>query len=364
MKYAFYISGKGTRLLRYLTTFENKKKRDIGLVISDRMLDDILKNQLHKLSIPAIVFEYKKLPGKVCKEKNQELSNKILEALENNNIDYCFSFGTHILSGPLLKKYENRLINFHPAILPMYPGMASIDQAVEAGNTFLVGNTVHFIDEGVDTGKIIMQSAVPLEVFFPSSNYDAILDLQIEMLHQVIMVLEEKRLVIRDGRVKILGADYRKSTIYPFISDIQCKIIEEESEKIRFILKCNRAFGESICNCENGPAWIRKLCQFSVITGVYCNGNISAYCAMYVNDKKTQQAYISMFAVYPDYQKLGIGQRLMNECVDFAKRQRMRSIKLEVRDENISAIRFYEKNGYIFSGKRGSENSRYMIRTL
>ncbi len=219
MRYAFYISGKGTRLLRYLLQFENEEKSNIKLVVSDGILNDALKKVLLKLHIPAIVFEYKKLPGRDRREKNKYLSNKILEALENNYIDYCFSFGSHILLGELLEKYKNRLINFHAAILPMYPGIAAIDQAVQAGNTFLVGNTAHFIDEGLDTEKIIMQSVIPLESYFENKDYDIVLDLQIEMIKQLIRVLDENRLIIKDGRVKILGADYSRSNIYPKIMD-------------------------------------------------------------------------------------------------------------------------------------------------
>ena len=110
----------------------------------------------------------------------------MLELFEEYNIDYMFSFGSHILSGELLKKYENRLINFHPSILPMFPG------------------------------KIIMQSVIPIQAFWESNDYDVVLDIQIEMLNKLIIVLNEDRLIV-DGKPIIKGADYSKGIIFPRI---------------------------------------------------------------------------------------------------------------------------------------------------
>ncbi|MCI8417913.1 MAG: hypothetical protein HFI33_10560 [Lachnospiraceae bacterium] len=219
MNFAFYISGKSNRLFHYLTHFYKQRELNIKLVVSDNILDKRLESILNQFGISTKIYEYKKLLGKTYKEKNEVLSDRILQELEEFQIDYCLSFGSHLLSGLLLDKYKNRLINFHPAILPMYPGKNAIDQAVCAGNTFLVGNTVHFIDEGVDTGKIIMQSVIPLESFYSNNNdYDAILNLQIEMLDKLLLILEKDRIVIKDGRVKIIGADYNRSNLYPAIT--------------------------------------------------------------------------------------------------------------------------------------------------
>lgn len=98
-------------------------------------------------------------------KKNLELSNNLLQVLREYEIDYCFSFGAHILKGKLLEEYENRIINFHPSLLPAYPGIKSIDRAI-ADKVNLLGNTVHFIDAGMDTGPIIMQSVIPSVAFY------------------------------------------------------------------------------------------------------------------------------------------------------------------------------------------------------
>lgn len=218
VKYAFYISGQSGRLFKYLQQAEKKQIEEIGLVISDKKIEKGLLVKLREKNIRFQEIEYTMLEGATNKEKNLNLSDRMLEVMKKNQIDYCFSFGSHLLAGELLMQYKWKLINFHPAILPMYPGRKSIDQAVAHGNTLLVGNTAHFIDEGMDTGKIIMQSVIPLQAFKNAGNdYNCILDLQIEMLNKLIKLLQEDRIRILDENVEIIGADYSKYYIFPSV---------------------------------------------------------------------------------------------------------------------------------------------------
>lgn len=220
MRYAFYISGKSGRLLKYIRQASAGILETIKLIISDKNLAPDIRDELESKKIEYRVIEYNHICGNSNKEKNAILSDYILEQLQETSIDYCFSFGSHILSGKLLEIYKWKLINFHPAILPMYPGVKAIDQAIEHGNTFLVGNTAHFIDKGVDTGKIIMQSVIPLQAFYEANNnYDVILDLQIEMLNKLMNLIKYGRLQVLDGEVKIKGADYTKGMLFPIIEN-------------------------------------------------------------------------------------------------------------------------------------------------
>lgn len=217
MKFGFYISGNSARLRKFLLQNGNRVLENIALVLSDKTLDKAYISDLEEHHIDYAVLEYCTISGKCNKEKNLTLSDWMLKELEAHKIDYCFSFGGHILSGELLTRYQNRIINFHPAILPMYPGIRAIDQAVSHGNTFLVGNTAHFVDSGMDTGPIIMQTVIPLYAFHMCSDYDVILDLQIDMLNSLIQLLEEKRIHVEGSRVLIDGADYMYSTSFPRI---------------------------------------------------------------------------------------------------------------------------------------------------
>lgn len=217
MNIAFYISGKSERLHKYLNQASEYVAQLIKVVVSDHEIENSLKLLLDQLEIDTFIYEYSELPdGMDRAEKNEKLSKNILSVLDKYSVDYCFSFGSHLLRGELLNRYRYRLINFHPSILPMYPGRKSIDQAVEHGNTFLVGNTAHFIDEGMDTGLIIMQTVIPLQSYYDSENdYNVVLDLQIEMLNKLILILDRELLSVIDEKVKIAGANYKISHIYP-----------------------------------------------------------------------------------------------------------------------------------------------------
>jgi phosphoribosylglycinamide formyltransferase-1 len=66
-----------------------------------------------------------------------------------------------LLSGPFVARFRGRIVNVHPALLPSFPGLDAIGQALEAG-VEVTGVTVHFVDEGIDTGPVISQREVPV----------------------------------------------------------------------------------------------------------------------------------------------------------------------------------------------------------
>lgn len=85
----------------------------------------------------------------------------IADELKKRNIDLVILAGfMRVVGQPLIERFKNRIMNIHPALLPSFPGLHGQKQAVEYG-VKIAGCTVHFIDEGVDTGPIIIQSAVP-----------------------------------------------------------------------------------------------------------------------------------------------------------------------------------------------------------
>ena len=190
MNFAFYVSGKAGRLKKMLRNNEEFLK-DAKLIISDDISNDDLRYLIKRFpNMTYILIDYMKLQS----DKNLSLSDKMLEYFVEYQIDYCFCFGNHILKGQLLKKYENRIINFHPSLLPIFKGRNAIDQAIN-NNTFLLGCTAHFIDAGMDTGPIIMQCVMNSKIF-GENNYDVILDSQIDMLRQIVKLIEYDRIVI------------------------------------------------------------------------------------------------------------------------------------------------------------------------
>lgn len=218
MKYAFYISGSSKRVHDFLAQSAPTIVNKIAFVISDETTPESFISFLLEKNIEFIQINRNDRRGLSASEKNQRSSDTILAALRQHDVDYMFCFGEHLLMGELLVEYKNRIINFHPAILPMYPGLNAIDQAAEHGNTLLVGNTAHFIDDGIDTGPIIMQSIIPLKPFLESENdYDIILDLITKMLKDIVHLLEDGRIRVIGDRVEIQGANYFTSVTFPSI---------------------------------------------------------------------------------------------------------------------------------------------------
>ena len=112
-----------------------------------------------KLGVKTLVID-----SKEYKNKRIQYDKKIIKELEKNGVTprnglVCLAGFMRIISPHFIKKYKNRILNIHPALLPAYPGLNAQKQAIQNGAKFS-GCTVHFVDEGVDSGPIILQSVV------------------------------------------------------------------------------------------------------------------------------------------------------------------------------------------------------------
>ncbi len=176
---ACYCSGNASTLLKF---YETHSFYDFPLefVFYDGTSDRSIE-KLQDIDPRVRLIHYKNPNGLIGKLLSQEVSDQILINLNEYNIDYMFCFGSKILKPPLIDKYENRIINFHPSLLPAFPGLNAIDQALGHGVKFL-GNTAHFVDKGIDTGKIISQSVIHIDDY---NSYDDVFHLQINMLKDI-----------------------------------------------------------------------------------------------------------------------------------------------------------------------------------
>ncbi|RQW88743.1 MAG: hypothetical protein EHM79_04955 [Geobacter sp.] len=219
-RYAFYVSGNAGRLKQFLESgyFLNCSSQ-ISLVLSDNPKDTSLKNMLEGHSIHIHYFDLSEFNRST---QNINLSDFLHHLLQEYSVDYCFVFGGRILEGEILSSFKNRLINFHPSVLPAFKGQNSIDQAVK-DKSFLLGNTAHFIVREVDSGPIIMQS------IFHNSNSGSmmqLLNLQVPMLAQIIRWLNENRVFFSDGYALIKDASYETGLFIPRLdSDIHAEFI-------------------------------------------------------------------------------------------------------------------------------------------
>jgi phosphoribosylglycinamide formyltransferase-1 len=96
----------------------------------------------------------------VCEEGGRDLSERILNHLDGIDL-VCLAGFMRLVREPLLSAFHRRILNIHPSLLPNYPGKAAWEQALVDGATES-GCTVHFVDEGMDTGEVILQARVPV----------------------------------------------------------------------------------------------------------------------------------------------------------------------------------------------------------
>lgn len=101
-------------------------------------------------------------PGKFRTKLDEEAEPRYIAALQAAQVDYVVLAGfMRILKGDFLRAFSQRVINIHPSLLPSFPGLAAWKQALDYG-VKVTGCTVHFVDQGVDTGAIIAQQTVPV----------------------------------------------------------------------------------------------------------------------------------------------------------------------------------------------------------
>jgi phosphoribosylglycinamide formyltransferase-1 len=107
-------------------------------------------------SVPAVLLPHKQWPTR------EAYDAKIVEALQQHGVQLvCLAGYMRFVSSVLLNAFQDKILNIHPSLLPSFPGLHAHRQALEAG-VRVSGCTVHVVDEGCDTGPIVMQAAVPV----------------------------------------------------------------------------------------------------------------------------------------------------------------------------------------------------------
>ena len=143
----------------------------------------------------------------IVKSKNKKRKNfeiEILEILSRNAIEVIALAGfMRILSKHFVNKYKDKIINIHPSLLPKFPGANAHRDAIEAGANES-GCTVHFVDEGVDTGPIILQESIKIDRKDDENSLaKKILPLEHKIYPIAIELLCSQKLDIKEGKVII-----------------------------------------------------------------------------------------------------------------------------------------------------------------
>ncbi len=155
-KIGVVVSGRGSNLQSIIDHIaEGKLNVEIAVVVSDHK-EAFALERAAKAGIPTAVVELKG-----CKDK-AEFEDKIDAALREAGAEVVVLAGfMRILTGHFISRWEHKIINIHPALLPSFKGLDAQGQAVDYG-VKVAGCTVHFVDEGTDTGPIILQKVVPV----------------------------------------------------------------------------------------------------------------------------------------------------------------------------------------------------------
>ncbi len=178
---------------------------EIKIVISDRQGAYALERAKNH-NIPAIYLN----PENKIREDFDRLIIKVIE--DAGKVDLILLIGyMRILSPELVQKYRNKIMNIHPSLLPTYAGKTDkyIHKTVLESGLKVTGCTLHFADEGIDTGPIILQKAVPVEEDDTVNSLEKRVEIaEQEIILKGIRLFMENRLIVEGKRVKVLNNNY------------------------------------------------------------------------------------------------------------------------------------------------------------
>ncbi len=148
------ISGEGSNLQAILDTLHGTEIEVVGVASSRDRARGL--DRARDAGIEAEVFDRADHPDRDARDA--ALGNW----LADRHVDLVVLAGfMEILSGPFIRRFEGRLVNVHPSLLPAFPGIRAIEQALDYG-VRVMGVTVHFVDEGIDSGPVILQECFEL----------------------------------------------------------------------------------------------------------------------------------------------------------------------------------------------------------
>ncbi len=156
---AIFASGSGSNFdMITLRALDGELPCEVKLLVCDKPDAPVIQ-KAETLGIETLVFQPKNFSNKVAYEK------MIVQRLQALQVDWVILAGyMRLLGETILKAYEGRILNIHPSLLPSFPGKDAIGQALEA-EVRETGVTVHFVDEGMDTGPIIKQESVEISPY-------------------------------------------------------------------------------------------------------------------------------------------------------------------------------------------------------
>jgi phosphoribosylglycinamide formyltransferase-1 len=213
LKIGMLASGRGSNFQSIIDAVESGYlKAEIKALITDNPGAYAIE-RAKKHSIEYIVMEPRRF------ETKDDYFDFIVQELTTRNVGLVVLAGfMRVVGKPLIERFRNRIMNIHPALLPSFPGLHGQRQAVEYG-VKISGCTVHFVDEGMDTGPVIIQAAVAVhEDDTEDSLAERILKYEHRIYPEAIRLFSENRLSVAGRKVHIRDANAEeRGLINPFI---------------------------------------------------------------------------------------------------------------------------------------------------
>ena len=201
-KLGILISGRGSNMEAILKTIKNKKiPIKPAVVISNSPNAHGLKIA-KKFGVKTEIIVSKEFNG-----SRWDYDKKIITVLQKYGVTpkngiVCLAGFMRIISPQFIRKYKNKILNMHPALLPAFPGLDAQKQAIEYGAKYS-GCTVHFVDDGVDTGPIIIQSVVKINKNDTEETLaKKILRQEHKIYPEAVRLLAEKKIRVYGRRIK------------------------------------------------------------------------------------------------------------------------------------------------------------------
>jgi len=198
LKLGVLISGNGSNLQSIIDHIEKGSLKAIIKIVISNNPDAYGITRAKKHGIPVVILQNGDFQNKAA------FDLELIRILKNNCVDLVILAGfMRIITPALLNAFPHKIMNIHPALLPSFPGIHGQKQALDYG-VKLSGCTVHFVDEGVDTGPIIIQSAVQV---FDDDTEDTlaarILKEEHRIYSQAIQLFAESKIEIKGRKVRI-----------------------------------------------------------------------------------------------------------------------------------------------------------------
>jgi phosphoribosylglycinamide formyltransferase-1 len=156
-----------------------------------------------RLGVKTEVIESKGFKGSRVEYDKKIISVLIKNGVTQKNGLVCLAGFMRIISPDFVKKYKNKIINIHPALLPSFPGLDAQKQAIKHGSKYS-GCTVHFVNSGVDSGPIILQMVVKvLDDDTEETLAKRILEKEHQAYPEAVKLFAENKIKISGGKTKI-----------------------------------------------------------------------------------------------------------------------------------------------------------------